>query len=154
MRAAALIAALLCLGMAGCARPDRVETFKSPTAGIYLTVDTYNGGPGPLGSDYTRVFAHFERQGKSARALVLGGDSLTVSRIIWDSPDDDTLCINSDSFTDSFSNQVTLIVGNSLRDSVTIHSRLREHCPQPDLGGRKRAVPSRPNQVGGGPAPE
>lgn len=152
MRATALIAAFLCLAMAGCAKPNKVEVSQSPTKGVFFTVETYygHGAPSP---DITKVYAHFKRHGNSKRIAVLEGEDLTVSKIVWNTPHEDTICLDG-GFTDTFRNEVTLIVGNGLQDSVTIHSRLREHCPQADLGGRKPAVPSRRNQAGGGPAPE
>lgn len=128
MRVPALIAGLLSLAMFGCAKPYKVETFKSPAEGVFFTVETYNGGPGPLGTDITKVYAHLERDGKSTRIPVLEGDSLTVSRVIWTSPHDDTICLDG-GFTDIFHNQVTLDLGGRRGHSVTIHNRLREHCP-------------------------
>lgn len=118
---------LLSLAVYGCAGPYRVKTFQSPTAGVFVTVETHNGGPGPLGSDITKVYAHFERHGKSTRIMLLEGD-ISVSKVIWNSPHDDTICLNG-GFTDIFHNQVTLILGNTLEDSVTIHTHLDEHCP-------------------------
>lgn len=113
--------------MSGCARPYRVETFKSPTEGVFFTVETYGGGPGPLGSDITKVYAHLERHGKSTRIPVLEGD-ITVEKIIWNAPNDTTICLGYGT-TDIFHNQVTLILGDSPEDSDTVHSRLDEHCP-------------------------
>jgi hypothetical protein len=119
---------LLILGISGCARPYKIETFKSPTAGVFYTVEIYNGGPGPLGSDVTKVYAHFERNGKSTRISVLEGDSLTVSKIIWNTSQDDTICLDG-GITERFSNQVTLILGDTQEDAVTIRNHLDERCP-------------------------
>ena len=118
----------LSLVMSGCTRPYNVKTFKSPAAGVFFTVETYDGGPGPLGSDIIKIYAHFERNWKSTRLSVLEGDSLTISKIIWNTPSDDTICLNG-GITDRFSNQVTLILGDTQQDSVTIHNHLDEHCP-------------------------
>jgi hypothetical protein len=130
MRLCKLVAMMLLpsLVLSGCARPERVKTFSSPRAEIFLTVETYGGGPGPLGSDVTKVYAHFERYGKSRRVLVMEGDSLTISNIIWNTPHDDTICLDG-GITDTFHNQVTLILGNGQEDSETIHNHLDEHCP-------------------------
>jgi len=119
---------LLSLVVSGCARPAKVTTFESPKAVVFFTVETYDGGPGPLGSDVTKVYAHFERHGKSTRILVLEGDSLTVSKIIWNTPHDDSICLDG-GITDTFHNQVTLILGDSQEDSETIRNHLDEHCP-------------------------
>jgi hypothetical protein len=126
-RAVLFYSALLSLAIFGCTRPDKIETFKSPTEGISFTVESYNGGPGPLGSDITKVYAKFERHGKSRRIQVLEGDSLSIKKIIWNAPFDDTICL-SGGITDRFRNQVTLILGDSLEDSVTLHNHLDEHC--------------------------
>ena len=114
--------------MFGCAKPYKVESFKSPAKGVFLTVETYNGGPGPLGTDITKVYANFEHGGRSTRKSVLEGDSLTVSKVIWSSPYDDTICLDG-GFTDIFRNQVTLDLGDRGGHLVNIHNRLREHCP-------------------------
>ena len=129
MRGCRLATTLLLLSIvSGCSRPVKVDTFKSPTAEVFFTVETYDGGPGPLGSDVTKVYAHFERHGKSTRILVLEGDSLTVSKIIWNTPHEDIICLDGGS-TDMFHNQVTLILGDSQGDSETIRNHLDEHCP-------------------------
>ena len=130
MTACGISTILLLLGlvMTGCGRREKVETFSSPTNGIFFTVETYDGGPGPLGSDTTKVYAHFERHGKSTTVPVLVGDNLTISKIIWNTSYDDTICLNS-GFTDTFHNEVTLILGNAPGDSQTIHNYLEEHCP-------------------------
>lgn len=129
---------LLSLFLSGCARPVDVKTFRSPTAGIFFTIETYDGGPGPLGSDVTKVYAHFERHGRSTRAPVLEGDSLTVPKIIWNAPDEDTICLDG-GITDIFHNQVTLIVGNGREDSVTIRNHLDEHCREAGDAGMRRS---------------
>ena len=129
MRAYGLFTTLLLLSLvaSGCARPYKVETFRSPTEGVFFTVETYNGGPGPLGSNVTKVYAHFERHGKSTRAVVLEGDSLTIPRIAWNATHDATICLDT-GITDIFHNEVTLILGNGQGDSVAIHNRLDDHC--------------------------
>jgi hypothetical protein len=149
MKATALIMVFLSLAMAGCAKPNKVWVSESPTKGLFFTVETYygRGAPSP---DITKVYAHFERHGNSGRIAVLEGEDLTVSKIVWNAPHEDTICIDR-GFTDTFRNQVTLIVGNSLQDSVTIHSRLREHCSQAGLGDRKRAMPSHNDQGSAAP---
>jgi hypothetical protein len=129
MKGYRLVIALLSpiLVISGCARPVNVRTFQSPTPGVFFTVETYGGGVGPLGSDITKVYAHFERQGKSRRILVLEGDSLTITAILWNTPQDDTICFDGGT-TDTFHNQVTLILGDTPENSVTIHNKVNEHC--------------------------
>lgn len=111
----------------GCARPDKVAISRSPTEGVFLTVETFEGH-GPVSSEVTRVYAHFERHGKAKKILVLEGDNLTVSKILWVAPNADTLCLDG-GITDIFRNQVTLILGDSREDAETIYSHLDEHCP-------------------------
>jgi hypothetical protein len=111
--------------ISGCAKPDHVMTIKSPTVGVFYTVETFRAG-GPT-SDTTRVYAHLERNGKTKRMLVLDGGNLTVTKIIWNNPHDATLCLDG-GITETFRNQVTLIVGDAPDDSETINNHLREHC--------------------------
>ena len=96
----------------------------SPTKGLFYTVET-SVGHGAISSDYTNVYAHLERNGKSDRKLVIGGEYLENTKIIWTSPRDATLCLQSGSFTNVFRNEVTLIAGGA---SETIHTHLQEHC--------------------------
>jgi hypothetical protein len=107
----------------GCARPDHVESIKGPVEGVFYTVETFHGR-GAIDSDFTRVYAHLERNGKSDRQLVVDGSYLEFSRIIWASPHDVTLCMKA-GLTNSFRTEVTLIVGNA---AETIHNHLEEHC--------------------------
>jgi len=59
---------------------------------------------------------------------VLEGDSLTVSKIIWNTPHEDIICLDGGT-TDMFHNQVTLILGDTQGDSETIRNHIDEHCP-------------------------
>ena len=129
MRRCGLLAASLALALAefGCARPDKVDIFKSPTDGVFLTVEAYDGH-GPLSPDITKVYAHFEHNGKAKKIVVLAGEELTVRKIIWNTPNDATLCLGS-GYTDTFRNDVTLILGDNPEDSETIRTHLDEHCP-------------------------
>ena len=116
----------LCVALSlalGCARPDHVESIKGPVEGVFYTVETFYGH-GAIASDFTRVYAHLERNGKSDRQLVIDGEYLEFSKIIWVGPHDVTLCMKG-GFADSFRTQVTLTVGNA---SETIHNHLEEHC--------------------------
>ena len=120
---AAVLASVLLVS--GCANPNRVETFKSPVNGVFYTVETFHGVG--LASDYTRVYAHLERNGASKKILVLDGDNLTVAKIIWNNPHESTFCLQG-GITNTFRNEVTLIVGDSPEASETIYSHLQEHC--------------------------
>jgi uncharacterized protein YceK len=111
--------------MSGCSKPDSITTIKSPTEGLFYTVEIFKAG-GPT-SDTTRVYAHLERNGKAKKMIVLDGENVTVSKIRWNNPHDTTLCLDG-GITDTFRNEVTLIVGDTPDDSETIHNHLREHC--------------------------
>jgi hypothetical protein len=114
---------LLTAVVSGCAKPDDVVTLKSPTDGVFYTVETsHNSGPV---SDDTRVYAHLERNGKTRKILVLAGGDLTVERIIWTSPHEGTFCLQG-GITDTFRNEVTLILDDKI--SETMHHHLQEHC--------------------------
>jgi hypothetical protein len=109
--------------LSGCSKPDQVTTIKSPVEGVFFTVETFHGH-GAADSDFTWVYAHLERNGKSRKVLVLSGTYLTVSKIVWVAPHEDTICIDG-GITDTFRNEVTLIAGDV---SETIRSHLNEHC--------------------------
>jgi hypothetical protein len=115
--------AILQIGfITGCAKPNAVATFRSPTDGLFYTVETYYGS-GPA-SDTNRVYAHLERNGKAKKILVLEGENLTVTKITWNSSHDATLCLDG-GITGTFRSEVTLISGNA---SETIQNHLQEHC--------------------------
>jgi|GEM_PF-2115951 len=109
----------------GCSKPNSVTTSKSPTDGLFYTVETFKAGGHT--SDTTRVYAHLERNGKAKKMLVLDGENVTVQKISWNNPHDATLCLDG-GITDTFRNEVTLIVGDAPEDSETIHNHLQEHC--------------------------
>jgi hypothetical protein len=116
---------LIILGLvllAGCSHPDKVVMFKSPTEGLFYTVEEYHAG-GPV-SDTDRVYAHFESHGKASKMLVLEGGNLTITALRWTSPEEVTLCIDG-GIADTFRNQVTLFAGES---SVTVKNHLDERC--------------------------
>jgi hypothetical protein len=113
--------------MSGClAKPDSVKTFPSPNKEIFYTVET-SRGIGPVSSDYTRIYEHFSHGGKTTKQVVLGGEYIENSAIIWTSPTDVDMCV-LDGLTDTFRNQVTLITGDDPSSSYTIHNHFREHC--------------------------
>jgi hypothetical protein len=107
----------------GCAKPDRVAVFKSPDPELFYTVEMYNGH-GAASSDFTRVYAHLERDGKTDKKLVLDGEYLLVGKVTWVSANEVNLCI-SEGLTNSFRNEVTLSAGSL---SKTIRTHLRENC--------------------------
>ena len=114
---------LLTAFISGCAKPDKVITIKSPTDGMFYTVETFNGS-GPVDPDFTRVYAHLEHSGKSDKKLVMDGGYLDISQITWVGSHYVTLCMKS-GVTNSFRSEVTLISGDT---SETIHNHLQEHC--------------------------
>jgi hypothetical protein len=123
MKRYCLIVVLIVSFISGCAKPDHVTTVKSPTEGVFYTVETFNGH-GAADSDFTRVYAHLDRNGKSDRKLVVDGTYLEISKITWTDPHDVTLCKQA-GITNSFRSEVTLISGDT---SETIHNHLEEHC--------------------------
>lgn len=111
--------------LSGCSKPNQVTTVNSPTAGLFYTVETFkNAGPT---SDFTRVYAHFERSGKAKKMLVLDGENLTLAKIVWNDPHDATFCL-AGGITDTYHNEVTLIVGDTPEDSETVYNHIDEHC--------------------------
>jgi hypothetical protein len=108
----------------GCANPDRVVKVNSPMGGVFLTVETWHG-QGASSNDFTRIYAHFESKGKSDKELLLDGEYLEDTKVVWLNPSEITFCVPSGSPTDHFANNVTLNAGN---ESWRIHSLLQEHC--------------------------
>jgi hypothetical protein len=120
-----LAACLVITLMSGCGKRDSITTIKSPIEGVFYTIEISKSVG--LASDTTRVYAHLERDGKARKILVLAGEDLTVAKIIWNNPHDATLCLDG-GITDTFRNEVTLIVGDNPDDSETIYNHLRDHC--------------------------
>jgi hypothetical protein len=96
---------------------------------VFYTVETFKGH-GAIDNDFTRVYAHLDRNGKSDNKLVVDGEYLEFSRITWTGPHDVTLCMQN-GITNSYRNQVTLITGDTVDASETIHNHLQEHCDTP-----------------------
>jgi hypothetical protein len=113
----------LALCTAACSKPDIVTKYVSPTEGVYYTVETFKGH-GAIDNDYAWVYAHFENGGKSDKEVVMSGEYLEISKIIWNNPRDATLCYSA-SATNDFRSMVVLRAGGV---SVTIHNHLREGC--------------------------
>ena len=105
-----------------CSRSTKIETIKSPVAGIFYTVETYEG-QGAIDNDYTRVYLHMERSGQSDKALVLSGTYVTVSNIEWINSTENVLYMN-DGYTDTFRSRVTLRAGGV---TETFHAYLQEN---------------------------
>lgn len=125
-----LLVLLIAVGVfAGCAliaHPDSVQRFDSPVAGLFFTVETWYGH-GAIAPDFTRVYAHLEANGKT-RELVLDGEYLEKTKVIWLSPTEVTLCVETtyqEGYTDHFRSYVTLSVGGVAK---TIHSRYQGRC--------------------------
>lgn len=123
--------------LSGCSKPDSVTKINSPTNGVFYTVETFKAG-GPT-SDTTKVYAHLERNGKHKKLLVLDGENLTVTKILWNSSHGATLCLDG-GITNTFRNEVTLITGDAPDDSETFTNYLQDHC-----GSTSTASPESPN---------
>jgi len=107
-------------------KPDQIATIKSPTDGVFYTVETFEGH-GAIDNDYTRVYLHMERSGESAKALVLSGTYVTVSKVAWINATENTIYIDG-GFTSTFCNQVTLRAGGV---TETFHAYLQENRATP-----------------------
>jgi hypothetical protein len=123
-----VIALLHIVALSGCAKPDQITTLKSPNSEFFYTVETYDGH-GPVSSDFTRVYAHLERNGKVDKNLVLDGEYLVVAKVVWLGPNEAILCVPQ-GFTNTFRNQITLHVDNS--PSNTLRTHLQEDNCGPD----------------------
>jgi hypothetical protein len=118
------ISLLLTVFIGGCAKPDRITTINSPFDGVFYTIEAFKGH-GAADSDFTRVYAHLQRDGKTDKQLVLDGTYLELYKVVWNGPSDVTLCMKSGGVTNSFRNEVTLLAGEN---SETIRNHLRESC--------------------------
>jgi hypothetical protein len=112
----------------GCskAKPDNIVRYNSPDPGVYYTVETYHGRA-VMDSDFGWVYAHIERNGKTNRALVLDGEYLKVTNIIWTDSHENIICLDG-GITNIYHNEVTLSLDGK---SETIYSHLQEHCKTP-----------------------
>jgi len=118
------LSALLLLAMFfACSRSTQISTIKSPVAGIFYTVETYEG-QGAIDNDYTRVYLHMERSGHSDMALVLSGTYVVVSKVEWINSTENVIFTENGGFTDTFRNQVTLRAGGV---TETFHAYLQEN---------------------------
>jgi hypothetical protein len=123
-------ACLIALALAGCAKPSAVKVVKSPVRSVYLTIEYYNGN-GPASADDVRVYAHFEQGGDTDRKLILEGEYLELSKLTWVGSNKVLICL-SGGITDTFRNEVTLIIGRADRK---VHSYLREDCGKTATSG-------------------
>jgi len=121
--AAALLMLLPTFFASGCSKPDRVTTIQSPQPGVFYTVETFKGH-GAIDNDYTRVYAHLERNGVSDRQLVISGVYLEFSNITWADSHNVIFCLKA-GFTDSYHNEVTLAAGKSWE---RVHNHLEDQC--------------------------
>ncbi len=115
------------VSLAGCGKADEIQRFDSPEAGLFFTVET-RYGRGAVSPDFTRIYAHLEANDKTARELVLDGEYLQETKVIWLSPTEVALCLEKghrEGYTDHFRTYVTLNAGGVGR---TIHTRFQEHC--------------------------
>jgi hypothetical protein len=128
--ASGISAVLAILFVTGC-KADKIVTIKSPAAEIFFTLET-DFGHGAVSSDYTRVYAHLERNGKKDKIDVLDGDDLEIKKIVWLNPNEVTICLQG-GFTTIFRNHVTLHVDNSLSNSLRTHLQEDEtgECSEP-----------------------
>jgi hypothetical protein len=118
-----LSAPLLLALFSACSRSTQISTIKSPAAGIFYTVETYEG-QGAIDNDYTRVYLHMERSGQSDKALVLSGTYVVVSKVEWINATENVIFTENGGFTDTFRNQVTLRAGGV---TETFHAYLQEN---------------------------
>jgi hypothetical protein len=106
-----------------CAKPILVKVVNSPTPSVFLTFETYRG-LGAVSADDMRLYAHFTQNGNRDEKLILEGENLSVSKLIWTGPRSLVICL-SGGITYRFSNEVTLAIGDSDRK---VYSDFRQDC--------------------------
>jgi hypothetical protein len=62
------------------------------------------------------------------KQLVLSGTYVELKQVKWSRPNEATLCMQPGGFTSEFHSRPTLIVGDSVDNSESIHFLLREDC--------------------------
>ena len=113
----------LSLQLAGCAKPDKIETFLAPDRTSSYTVETHYGS-GPVNADFTRVYVHMLGSGVPESQLVIDGEYLEFSSIKWVGKGEAIFCLKS-GVTNTFRNEVTLRVKGQ---SQKIRTHLVEQC--------------------------
>ena len=120
--AVGVLGMLVCVACSGA--PREITTIKSPTDGVYYTVETWTG-EGAIVNNWTEVNAHLKRGGRSDKKLVLEVSNADDTKIVWINSYEARICIPAGGVTATFRNQVTLADGDA---SVTLHNQLREDC--------------------------
>jgi hypothetical protein len=111
----------------GGSKPDTIEMISTPTVGLSFTQEI-SKGLGPATGDFTRVFIHLERNGRSRKGLFLSGDYVVLNKVIWTNPNDAILCIDRSGLTDQFKNNVTLILTDTTNSkSISSLERIANH---------------------------
>ena len=108
----------------GCGKPTSTQSYPSQSSNLSIVVENFEGN-GPLGSDFTSVYAVLQSGERTIKKLILDGEYLGVSQVKWTGPGSVSLCISKYSATSSFRNIVTLIDG---RTSVNVNTVLNQEC--------------------------
>lgn len=120
--AVAVVVALMLLYLAiRSPAPDYVETFKTPLPGVTLTFETWSL---PLTSDFNRLVAHYEHDGKKDSRFILEGEYAVFSKYVWASPQKLALCWKKGAVR-NFTNEVALQAGGA---GERFHVTLKEDC--------------------------
>lgn len=122
MKALRFLAVLCVFAVAGCAKPDEVQTLKTPVPGLTLTFETWNNGP--LVSDRTKLVAHYAHDGKKDTQVIFDGAYVVISKYLWVGPEKLVLCYKSGEVA-NFTNEVTFFVKGGVR---SFHVVLKEDC--------------------------
>lgn len=110
---------------AGCARaPRTVVVARSDDPSVYVTAVT-DHAVSPADSDFTRFYAHLVVGKRSDRVLLLDGQYLQDTRVLWHGHSQVTFCNIAEGYTLLFRNRIMLSVGQV---SQTIDARLENWC--------------------------
>jgi hypothetical protein len=124
-------ACLLLILLVGCrANPTRILTFPSPSPEVTYTVEAWED-KGAISSDFTRVFANFDHDGKHDRIMFLDGAYLKISGVRWNGRNEATICI-AEGRVNSFQEDISLSAGGAI---YKIRNRIDENChadPKPE----------------------
>jgi hypothetical protein len=106
-------------------KPTKVTEIPGPSPEVFFTVEVWEDS-GAVSSDFTRVFAHFDHEGKRDRVMFLDGPYLELSSVRWNSKNEVTLCI-SGGRVNSFKENVSLHAGDA---TYEIRNHLDPGCHQ------------------------
>lgn len=137
MKRIGALALLYVLLFLGCKmKPTKVTRFPGPSSAVFYTVEVWQDS-GAVSSDFTRVFAHFDYNGKSDKVMFLDGPYLTLSSVRWNGKNEAIICI-SEGRVNSYMENVSLHAGGA---TYEVKNHLDPGC-HPEQAGDRDELPA------------